>query len=58
METKDLGEFKQQIIDCVNKHRIDENKYQLIEDYKRGYLDALNDIISDLGLTDEDKKWT
>ena len=55
METEDLREFKQRLSDCVNKHRIEEKKYQLIEHYKRGYLDALNDIMSDLGLTDEGK---
>ena len=55
METNDLREFKQRIIDCVNKNRIDQIKYQLFKDYKRGYLDALDDIMSDLGLTEEDK---
>ena len=53
METKDLREFKQRLIACVNKHKIDEEKHQIIDDFKDGYLTALDDIMSDLGLTED-----
>ncbi len=53
METKDLREFKRQLITCVNKHRIDENEHEIIDDFKEGYLTALDDIMSDLRLTED-----